>query len=480
MKNLFLVSFVALLFLTLAGCGGKGSSHESSNDQGAGKNQGPGTNPTPVPTPSGTPANGTIGNQSNPGPAQGAPACDGSGPIGDYSGYALAADGKSFVPLTLNIAGNKAPTTTGSQTQASLQIGLFGGVTIGTPTAVYTFQNGEFTATFASSTTGGTQLTLDGKIRCGVFVDTILQGRLRSYPVTLSKGTKSPFTRGNSSYNYDVTFPGVGNGVRGVMTVLRLGGTTPSNDFSDLPTIPALKTTFQFDDHTTIVADTAMYDPLGGALELSLGSNVTFVKCSSVTLKEWAGDLAAPQLVTKDKNKKDVASQGIQCVVSSGGAIPQKLLATRNESRIIPKSPQYYVGKWKPVDPNVDQFAVVADVTYSGSDGVNPAGYLFPKFPALSAKIYTCNEGAFNTQITVNAIAMDQVTGKAIFATNAAASTTSPTGNNPEYYQPTYSFGWGLMSGPLVTQNSGEVGSPTISLQPYVGKWQGCNIPTKN
>lgn len=472
MKNLFLVSFTALLFLTLAACGGKSSSHESTNNQGAGKNQDSGSNPTPTPTPSGTPANGTIGNQSNPGPAQGTPVCDGSGPIGDYSGYVLAADGKSIVPLTLNIAGNNSPTTTGSQTQASLQIGLFGGVTIGTGTAVYKFQNGEFTATFAAATIGGTQLTLDGKIRCGVFVDTILQGKMTSYPVTLAKGTKSPFSKGSSSYQYAVTFPDVGNGVRGTMTVYRVEGTTPSGDFSDLPTIPALKTTFRFDDHTTIVADVAMYDPLRGALELSLGNNVTFVKCSSVTLKQWSGDLAAPQMMTKDKNKKDVVSQGIECVVSSGGAIPQKLLATRNEGTVILKSPEYYVGKWKPIDPNVDSFPVVADVTWSGADGVNPAGYLFPKFPALTAKIYACNEGAFNTQITVNAIAMDQVFGKAIFATNA------PAGNSPVYFQPNYIFGWRLMSGPLITQNSGEVGSPTISLEPYKGKWQGCNIPT--
>jgi len=436
MKKLFFVSFSFSMILVLSACGGKSSSHESTNDQSAGKTQSPPSvnpppvqaTPTPGPSKGGNSGTEPIVDPATPAPVEAPPVCDNSGPVGRYAGYITLGD-QSLSPIELNIDINKGAAVNGSQLKASFRTGLFGGVLISTDNSFFTFNDGVFTATFASAIPGGTTLQLIGTVKCGVFVDGKLHGKT-DYPVTLSRGTVSPFDK-RSTFKFEVSFPNTGSkATRGIMTLGQLGGSTTSGDFSDLPTVPNLTTTFQFDDHSPITADTTMYDPLRGALELSLGSKTTFVKCQSVSLKKWVGDLDSPT--------------SLECDVSSGAAVAQKMLATQT-TKSIPISPQYYSGKWLPANKNLESFPVVADVQYLGSDGANPPQFLFPKFPNLSAKIYICNEGDFSERLPMTSIAVDQVYGRVYFRasqTPNSSSASSTTTNNIDF-QAVYSFGWG-------------------------------------
>jgi len=478
MRKIFFISVSSLLALTLAACGGKGSSHEST-DVGAGKNLV--SAPTPPPSAQGTPVPGSgSGNQGgqssgNGAPVQAPPVCDNSGPIGAYAGYVTADDG-SYIPLTLNIDINKGPTTTGSQTKGSLQIGLFGGVSIATDTSVYTFQDGGYVATFTPSTTGGTALKLTGKIRCGVFVNTILQGK-SSYPVTLSKGTKSPFSgiKANTlqSYKFAVSFPnallkkGDKAPVRGIMTIAQLGGTTPSADFSDLPNLSNLSMTFRFDDHSPIPTDPLVqYDPLKGTLEASMGTKASYIKCENVTLKTWTGDLTMPQAYF---NNSKTAVGGLDCNISSGAAQAQEMVAMPS-SMTIPVSPKYYEGLYQPEDKTIQPFVVYAEIEYMGHDSPNPPQYLFPTYPVLSAKVFLCNDNDVYKQLPMTTQAVDQVYGVAQFRSTLGQNTSVFSD-----YLAAYNLGWKNVSGQILASVAGQAPPVTLLLNKPVASGHGCN-----
>ncbi len=330
--------------------------------------------------------------------------------VGEYEGFAETEEGQA-IPAYLNLTIQNNPSNAGDapSLQASLTLGLFGGLSMSSKATSYDRGASKMTAAFgllANPTGGdpsgsgakGKTLELYSIVRDEGLTDAYLKGSSgKTYPVTLKKcdGKCSQDSSSDAKFSYELSITTDQATTLTVLDLSRETGEVKAPENSDMPALPVLSATIKFPGTAQVpqMAKDVLYDPLDGSFELTFTSSEGVKEPLRFLFKN----------VFYPRNPSDIsfsflwdgAMEGaIEFNSAPFGRLVASPIALPLKQEMAPQDlpPRYFSGRYQATRDSYE-FPAIAYLDYQGTEGKNTGEFPFQSFPNLKLRVVLCVDG---------------------------------------------------------------------------------------
>lgn len=396
---------------------------------------------------------------------------------GTFQGYSeVSPDNVVPVSLSLDVKRNPVSGEDTPTLQASLRVGLFGGITISSDNVSFDSGNGRLAISFRRNFSAS--LEFIGTVRNNRIENAVILGpNSGSIPTYLEQNsTNDTITKlANKSEAVLISRNSDDESETGspttLLNVTPIIGETRTSELSDLPNLPALDVSLRFDrlSQAPQTSRNVIYDPLRGTMEITFGQNAV-LKFKKVFLhKEMLNGVEtfgmAPiegEYVLRSQTIRKITFESLDVGTSMGA---------KNNSMSASLPPNLFLGT---ITGNSDLFKyhAIARIDYTGKEGRNTSDKFFTTYPELKLRLGLCIGSRVFSQTEFTLISLDYLNKTATFIRSASNKMGSAGDGASDILELRYSDGWRNLDGNItVTNPEGKNPiSPVVELREAKGK----------